>query len=124
MIELLLAADRLLAAGDLDRAERIFRQVIEADPRNAIAVVGLARVAEAKGGHDEAVALAHQALDIDPEDLAAQRLVEPEPPAPIDLVPPATEAPGVDPSRPNIDGPGIGRPSIWARITRFFRGGH
>ena len=75
MIELLLAADRLLAAGDLDHAERIYRQVIEADPRNAIAVVGMAQVAEARGAHDAAATLARHALDIDPEDQAARRLI-------------------------------------------------
>ena len=94
VIELLLAADRLLAAGDLDRAERIFRQVAEADPRNAIAVVGLARVADARGAWDQADALAGRALAIDPDDLAAQRLgrrkrrvgcqqAEPEEPSPV-----------------------------------------
>ena len=76
MIELLLAADRLVAAGELDHAEWIYRQVIEADPRNAIAVVGLAQVAEARGAHSDAAALARHALDIDPDDEAARRLVE------------------------------------------------
>ena len=85
MIELLLAGDRLLEAGDLDHAERIYRQVAEADPRNAIAVVGLARVADARGSREEAVVLAERALAIDPEDLAAQRLG-------AELAPPASAA--------------------------------
>ena len=75
MIELLLGADQLLAAGELDRAERIYRQVAEADPRNAIATVGLARVADARGQRDAALALAERALSIDPDDQAAQLLV-------------------------------------------------
>jgi tetratricopeptide (TPR) repeat protein len=76
MIELLLVADQLLAAGELDRAERIYAQVAEADPRNAIAVVGLARVAEARGSMADVADLARRALAIDPEDDAAGRLIE------------------------------------------------
>ena len=75
MIELLLVAERLLAEGDIDRAEHLFEQVAEADPRNAIAVVGLAQVAQARGDAAGAIRLAMRALEIDPEDAAAQRLV-------------------------------------------------
>jgi tetratricopeptide (TPR) repeat protein len=87
MIELLLVADQLLAAGELDRAERIYTQIADADPRNAIAVVGMARVAEARGDDDRVRELAERALAIDPEDQAARRLaaapgVAPEPAAP------------------------------------------
>lgn len=75
MIELLLAAERLLAAGELDRAERLFSQVADADPRNAIAVAGLARVTLTQGDRDGALEIARRALAIDPDDAAARDLV-------------------------------------------------
>ncbi len=76
MIELVLAAERMLAGGDLDHAERLFSQVAEADPRNAIAVVGLAEVASARGDDAGAVATARRALEIDPENAAARRMID------------------------------------------------
>ena len=75
MIERLLAADAALERGELDAAERLFGQVAEADPRNAIAVVGLGRVA---AGRDDAVAARtwfKRALEIDPDEAAARRLL-------------------------------------------------
>jgi hypothetical protein len=75
-IERLLDAGRAMDAGELDRAELIYRQVAEADPRSSIAVAGLARVALRRGAPDEAVRLAHEALSIDPANAAARRLVE------------------------------------------------
>ena len=74
MIERLLAAERALAGAELDTADRLFRQVVDADPRNAIAVVGLARVAEARGERATARALVERALEIDPEEALARRL--------------------------------------------------
>ena len=88
MIELLLVAERLLADGDIDRAEHLFEQVAEADPRNAIAVVGLAQVAQARGDAAGAIRQALRALEIDPEEAAAQRLV-----AELEEVPAAAVAP-------------------------------
>lgn len=74
MIELLLQAERALAVGLLDQAEQLYRQAIERDPRNGIAVVGLARVALERGAERTAYELACEALAIDPENAAAQRL--------------------------------------------------
>ena len=76
MIERLLAAERALAAGELDQAERLYGQVADADERNAIAVAGLARVALARGDPSGARTLATRALAIDPDDAAAQRLLQ------------------------------------------------
>lgn len=75
MIERLLAADAALDRDDLERAHGLFTQVVTADPRNAIAVVGLARVAIRRGAADEARELLARALEIDPEEAAARRLL-------------------------------------------------
>ena len=75
MIERLLAAEQALDGGQVEVAERLFGQVAAADPRNAIAVVGLARTAQRRGEIPDALAHARRALEIDPDDAAAQRLV-------------------------------------------------
>jgi tetratricopeptide (TPR) repeat protein len=74
MMELLLQAERTLAMGRLDDAERLYRKALEADPRNAIAVVGLARLSIERGDDREAYGLAGRALALDPENAAAIRL--------------------------------------------------
>jgi tetratricopeptide (TPR) repeat protein len=75
MIERLLAGESALARDDLEIADRLFRQVAEADPRNAIAVVGLARIALRRGDQEGARELAVRALSIDPDEAAASRLL-------------------------------------------------
>jgi hypothetical protein len=74
MIELLLEAERALSFGRVDRAEELYRQVAASDPRNSIAVVGLARVALERTDDLGAYLLARRALVIDPENDAARRL--------------------------------------------------
>jgi len=74
VIELLLEAERALSFGLVDRAEQLYRQVAESDPRNSIAVVGLARVALERTDDLGAYQLSRRALEIDPENEAAYRL--------------------------------------------------
>jgi hypothetical protein len=76
MIERLLEAERALTVGMLDHAERIYQMAVDADPRNSIAVVGLARVAIERGDDVRAYAMGMRALDIDGDNQAARRLVD------------------------------------------------
>lgn len=75
MIERLLAAQAALERDELDAAQRLFAQVAEADPRNAIAVAGLARIAAQRGDRAAARSLAVRALEIDRDEAAATRLL-------------------------------------------------
>jgi tetratricopeptide (TPR) repeat protein len=113
VIEYLLEAERAMSFGRIDRAEEIYQQVAESDPRNSIAVVGLARVALERADDLGAYLLARRALTIDPENDAARRLAtrleevlatrgepvtDPLPPGltPRPLGPPAETEPEVD----------------------------
>jgi len=71
-----MAAERALLAGLLDQAERLYADVAERDPRDSIAVVGLARVAVERGDELRALELGRRAMAIDPDNPAATRLVD------------------------------------------------
>jgi thioredoxin-like negative regulator of GroEL len=121
MIERLLAAEGALERDELDHAQRLFGQVAEADPRNAIAIVGLARVLARRGDTDAARELVAHALEVDPDEAAARRLLddldratEPEP-EDVAAKPPAT------PAAPGTRTPGPGGLLGWLR--RLFRRG-
>lgn len=75
MIEQLLEAERALSFGLVDQAEGLYRRVAEHDPRNAIAVVGLSRVALERGDDRTAYVEARRALVLDPDNPAAQNMV-------------------------------------------------
>ncbi len=74
MIDILLEAEHALALNFLDKAEKLFNQVAQNDPRSAIAVVGLARVALERGQDERALELVRRARAIDPENPTALRL--------------------------------------------------
>jgi tetratricopeptide (TPR) repeat protein len=76
MMEVLTLAEQALGLGLLDRAEGLYRQAAEADPRNPMAVTGLSRVALDRGDDGLALQLAWRALAIDPQNAVAVRLVE------------------------------------------------
>jgi len=75
VIEPLLEAERAMSFGLIDQAERLYRQIAERDPKNSIAVVGLARVALERGDDRTAYLEAVRASAIDPENPAARNLV-------------------------------------------------
>lgn len=74
MIELMLEAERAMGIGLIDNAERMYRQVVAIDPRNSIAVTGLARIALERGDQRAAYTFARQALALDPENPIASHL--------------------------------------------------
>jgi len=118
MIERLLAAEGALARDELDNAQRLFGQVAEADPRNAIAVVGLARVLARRGDTDAARELLDHALEIDPDEAAAQRLLaELEAPAAV----PAPSGPEASPAEPAAPPAGAPLPRPAARRSLLDR---
>jgi thioredoxin-like negative regulator of GroEL len=120
VIERLLAAERALEAGELDKADRLFGQVADADARNAIAVVGLAEVAHRRGRRGEASELIERALMIDPDDAAAERLR-----AVLSAASPAGEAAVsvAEAAGPETDGAAAPRRSLLERLRAWFRRG-
>ena len=74
MIEQILQADRFLQVDRVGKAREIYQRVVEMDPGNAIAVVGLAQCALADGDDRRAHELAARALTIDPENDMARRM--------------------------------------------------
>ncbi len=76
MMELLLQAENARQLGLLDQADRLYWQVLESDPANSIAVVGLGRVALERGDERTALAFGRKALEVDPENAMAGRLVD------------------------------------------------
>jgi tetratricopeptide (TPR) repeat protein len=116
MIERLLAAESALGRGELESAGRLFAQIAEADPRNAIAVVGLARIAAREGRADEARALLGRALEIDPDEAAARRMLhELDAPAPAAPAAASPRTPGAVPAEP-------GMPSMLDRLLGWLAG--
>jgi hypothetical protein len=117
LIEALLQAERLLLHGMVDDAERIYAGAIVQDPLNAIAVVGLARVALERGDDPHAYAQARRARGLDTEKPAALRLEARL--AEVFAARAAASAPGPAPKQPPapLDGPDA-RPSEQAIFTR------
>ena len=74
MIEQLLQADRMLQVDQIERARSMYQAVVDLDPNNAIAVVGLARCALADEDDALAYQLASRALEVDPENDMARRM--------------------------------------------------
>jgi thioredoxin-like negative regulator of GroEL len=74
MIEIMLEAERAIGIGLLDQAERLYGQVVAHDPKNSIAVTGLARVALERGDQLGAYLFARRALALDPENHMARHL--------------------------------------------------
>jgi len=116
VIEMMLEAERALAVGRLDQAEKLYAQVVAADPRNAIAVVGLSRVALERDDQRGAYTYAKQALVLDPDNPMASHMarrmaelmagrgeVPPDDPVPAGM-PAGTPPAATEPSRAGILG--------------------
>ena len=68
-------AEIALTSGRLDRAESLFRERLETEPHDVLAIAGLAQVAIERGNDRRACEIARWALKLDPGDDLAGRLV-------------------------------------------------
>lgn len=73
-LQMMQAGETSLAAGKTQAAADSFEAALAADPRNRRAYLGLARAAEAEGLPGKAVRYYREALEIDPNDVAALEL--------------------------------------------------
>jgi uncharacterized protein HemY len=120
MIEMMLEAERALAVGLLDQAERLYAQVVAADPRNAIAVVGLSRVALERDDQRGAYTYAKQALTLDPDNPMASHMARrmAEIMAGRGEVPPDDPATAVAPAANTRGSPEPARRGFLSRVLR------
>ena len=61
-----------LQSGQLDQAQRLYRDVLAAEPKNIDALLGLAAIAVRQGDSDEATRRYLQVLDLEPRNALAQ----------------------------------------------------
>jgi Flp pilus assembly protein TadD len=132
MIELMLEAERAMGIGLIDNAERLYRQVVAIDPKNSIAMTGLARVALERDDQRGAYTLARQALALDPDNPVASHLAmrmaeqmrnrgEPLPDDPVTREAPSTPLPAeagdpAEPAQPRASE--SARPGLVGRLFR------
>ena len=128
---MMLEAERAMAVGRLDQAERYYAQVAATDPKNSIAIVGLARVALERGDQRGAWTFARRALALDPDNPMAshlsQRMAEimrgrgealPDEPARIGAAPPASPPPDTPPPASPPPASAAGLPGLVDRLLR------
>ncbi|HXX09989.1 MAG TPA: tetratricopeptide repeat protein [Burkholderiales bacterium] len=65
-------AYQAIERGDLNRAESLYRGVLQADAQNVDAVLGLATIAARRGNAQQAIGFYEQALRLEPRNSAAQ----------------------------------------------------